>query len=172
MFDIVCILFLYFMFMLDILGIEKILIFKIVTIICLIKLVITLLEKICGITADKKPVLTHFNVLLRSVICIGAFLPCLVFTFASSIKIKIVFIVFVLVIALLTKTLKRSDFKIVLLILLSTFYGIVLAKWYQGNPLEKGFGNNTFFESVGIVLSAMILPFSFYVIKKRGEEET
>ena len=159
------------MFMLDILGIEIILFFKIATVICLVKLMVTLLEKICGVTVHKKPLLAPFNILLRSVVCVGAFLPCLLFTLPSSMEIKIVFVVFVVIIALLTKILKQSDFKIVLLILLSTFYGIVLAKWYQENPLEKGFGSNTFSESVGIVLTAMILPFSFYAIKKEKRED-
>ena len=54
--------------------------------------------------------------------------------------------------------------KAVLLILISSAYGIILAKWYQANPLEGRFGDNGFLDSFGIVLSAIFLLLPIYIL--------
>ena len=166
MIDIICILCLYFVFMLNLFGIEMFFFFKLATLFSLAKLSISAIKLIQGKTiykAENSP--AFIEKMFRIIICITASMTCLMFTAFSSWTIKLTFVGFFAILITLSMFLKKSHFKVTLLLLLTCAYGIILAKWYQTNPLEGKFGDNGFLESIGIVLSSVILIFPVSVIK-------
>ena len=164
MFDIICAMLLYYIYMLNIFGVEMIFIFKVIMTVCIIKLIITVIKAIKGIEGHKEEMTLFWRRYFQITACFGSSVVCLMFTALSSWKIKLIFLLFFSVIMLLTFLLKNSHFKAVLLILISSAYGIILAKWYQANPLEGRFGDNGFLDSFGIVLSAIFLLLPIYIL--------
>ena len=164
MFDILCVLLLYFIFMLNLFGLEMIFIFKVIITICLMKLIITVIKVIKGIERHEEEMPKFWRYYFKITASVGSSVVCLMLTAVSSWKMKFLFLGFLSTIMLLTFLLKNSHFKAVLLISLSSAYGIILAKWYQVNPLEGRFGDNGFLDSLGIVLSAIFLLLPIYIL--------
>lgn len=167
MFDVICILCLYFVFMLNLLGIEIFFIFKVATVISIANLSINVIKLIQGRSIHNTNNMPRFwENTFKIVICVTSSMICLMFTAFASWKIKLIFIGFFSILMTVAFVLKESHFKVTVLVLLTSAYGIILAKWYQANPLEGRFGDNSFLESIGIVLSSVILLFSTYVLTK------
>lgn len=166
MIDIACILCLYFVFMLNLLGVEMLFFFKIATVFSLAKLSISAIKLIQGKSISKTEAYPSFiEKIFKFIICIASSMVCLMFTAFASWTIKFIFIGFFSIFITLSMFLKKSHFKVILLLLLTFAYGILLAKWYQTNPLEGKFGDNGLLESIGIILSSVILIFPVSVIK-------
>ena len=165
MLDVICILCLYFVFMLNLFGIEMFFIFKVATVISIAKLSVSAIKLIQGETIHNTENMPLFwKNSFKIIICVTSSMTCLMFTAFASWKIKLIFLLFFSVIMLLTFLLKNSHFKAVLLILISSAYGIILAKWYQANPLEGRFGDSGFLDSFGIVLSVIFLLLPIYIL--------
>ena len=167
MLDVICILCLYFVFMLNLFGIEMFFIFKVATVISIAKLSVSAIKLIQGGTihnTENMPLFWENS--FKIIICVTSSMTCLMFTAFASWKIKLIFIGFFSILITLSFVLKASHFKVTLLVLLTSAYGIILAKWYQANPLEGRFGDNSFWESIGIVLSSVVLLFSTYALTK------
>ena len=139
-------------------------IFKVIMTICVIKLSFTIIKAIKGIEIHEGEMTLFWRRYFQITASLGSSVICLMFTALSSWKIKLIFLLFFSVIMLLTFLLKNSHFKAVLLILISSAYGIILAKWYQANPLEGRFGDTGFLDSFGIVLSAIFLLLPIYIL--------
>ena len=78
-------------------------------------------------------------------------------------KIKVVFLLWLVVLLLISVVIRNIHLKVVALLIPSVAYGVILAKWYTLNPLENKFGDNGIFDSIGIVLSAVmfLIPLCF-----------
>lgn len=167
MFDILCIVMLYYMFIINLLGIKMIFFFKLFLVICVVNLSISFIKRIQGkttkMTDDAPPFVVR---LLKILVCIASPMGCLIFTAFASWKIQVVFGVFFLALIAVAWLLKASRIKALFLLLLSVCYGIVLAKWYQLNWVEWGFGNNNFSESLGIFSSSVMLLLPIYTLTK------
>ena len=164
MIDIICAMLLYYIYMLNLFGVEMIFIFKVIMTVCIIKLIITVIKSIKGIEGHKEEMTVFWRKYFQITAIVGSSVVCLMLTAFSSWKIKLIFLMFFFVIMLVTFLLKTSHFKAMLLILISSTYGIILAKWYQVNPLEGRFGDNGFLDSLGIVLSAIFLLLPIYIL--------
>jgi hypothetical protein len=79
------------------------------------------------------------------------------FTVFSTWTMKTIFFGFLIIVFLVALIFKNIHVRASLLIIFSSCYGIILAKWYQVHPLEGRFGDNGFLDSLGIVLSAILL---------------
>ena len=166
MVDIICFLCFYFVFMLHLFYTEIPFFFVLVTTFCLTKLSISAIKLIQGKTISKTENLPPIiEKILKILICTASSAMCLTLTAFASWTIKLIFFGFFLIFITLSIILKKSHIKVVLLLLLTFVYGIILAKWYQINPLEGKFGDNGLLESIGIILSSMILIFPVSVIK-------
>ena len=171
MIDIICILCLYFVFMLNLFGIVMLFFLKLATVFSLAKLSISAIKLIQGKNIVAAENLSPFiEKLFKIIISITSSMTCLMFTAFASWTIKLIFVGFFSILITLSMFLKKSHFKVILLLLLTFSYGIILAKWYQTNPLEGKFGDNDLFESIGIIISSVILIFPISVIKNNQIE--
>ena len=150
--------------MLNLFGLEMIFIFKVIITICLIKLSVTVIKFIKGIKRHEEELPKFWRYYFQITASVGSSAVCLMLTAFCPWKIKLLFLGFFSMIMLLTFILKKSHFKVMLLILISSAYGIILAKWYQVNPLEGRFGDNGFLDSFGIILSAIFLLLPIYIL--------
>lgn len=157
MIDIICVILIYFIFLLNLLGVEMIFIFKAIMTICITRIVITALKFLHGIpyrdSEMPKFLYGYFNITFA----LTSSITCIMFTVFSTWTVKIIFFAFLIMVFLTVLIFKNIHVRASLLIILSSCYGIVLAKWYQVNPLEGRFGDNGFGDSLGIVLSAILL---------------
>jgi hypothetical protein len=153
--------------MLNLLGVEMLFFFKIATVFSLAKLSISAIKLFQGKSIYKTDDVPLFvEKTFKIIICIASSMVCIMFTAFASWTIKFIFIGFFSIFTMLSMFLKNSHFKIIILLLFAFADGIILAKWYQSNPLEGKFGDNDFLESIGIILSSVILIFSINILKK------
>ena len=157
MLDIVCVLLIYFIFLLNLFGVEMIFMFKAVMTICIIRLVITALKLLRGVPYQESEMPDFLHRYFNITSTFGSSITCIMFTVFSTWTMKTIFFGFLIIVFLVALIFKNIHVRASLLIIFSSCYGIILAKWYQVHPLEGRFGDNGFLDSLGIVLSAILL---------------
>ena len=167
----ICIILLYILYMLCLLGVEMIFWFKLTAAICIATLIISFIKVILGIPARDQETSRFWIYYYRIAVFGGSVMMCAMLTAAASWKIKVFFLLCLMMIVLVA-LLRNFYVRTTLLMLLSSGYGIVLAKWYQIYPLDGRFGNSSE-ESVGIALSAVmiILPILILCHKEYCEKQ-
>lgn len=154
--DAICIILLYIIFMLSLLGLEMVFWFKIIVTFCIAKLIISFLKVMLGITRRAPECSKFWKCYYQIAVAFGSSMMCAMLTAMSSWKVKGIFFLVLIVIVLIAALIKNFYIRTTMLMLLSAGYGILLAKWYQRNPLEGRFGNCSA-ESIGIALSAVLV---------------
>lgn len=167
----ICIILLYILYMLYLFGVEMIFWFKLTAMICIVSLIISFLKMLMGIPVRKQETTRFWNYYYRIAVFCGSVMMCAMFTAVASWKIKGLFLL-CLSMLVLVALIRNFYVRTTLTFLLSVGYGVVLAKWYQVNPLDGRFGNSSD-ESVGIVLSAVmiILPILILCHKEYCEKQ-
>jgi hypothetical protein len=167
----ICIILLYILYMLYLFGVEMIFWFKVIAMICIASLIISFLKAIMGFPVRKQETSRFWNYYYCIAVFVGSVMMCAMFTAVASWKIKGLFFL-CLSMLLLAALIRNFYVRTTLLFLLSAGYGVVLAKWYQVNPLDGRFGIFSD-ESVGIVLSAVmiILPILILCHKECCEKQ-
>lgn len=145
--------------------------FKLTAMICIVSLIISFLKMLMGIPVRKQETTRFWNYYYRIAVFCGSVMMCAMFTAVASWKIKGLFLL-CLSMLVLVALIRNFYVRTTLTFLLSVGYGVVLAKWYQVNPLDGRFGNSSD-ESVGIVLSAVmiILPILILCHKEYCEKQ-
>lgn len=157
--DAICIILLYSIFMLNLLGLKMVFWFKVIVTVCTAKLIISLLKVLLGIP-NRVPEYSNFwRCYYKIAVTFGSSVMCSMLTAMSSRKVIGIFYLVLIVIVLIALLIKNFYIRTTMLMALSAGYGIILAKWYQRHPLDGSFGNVPK-ESLGIALSAimMLLP--------------
>ena len=170
MFDIVCILGLYFLFLLTLLGVEIPFVFSIGAMICTTKLAITGLKFLFRIPIQEDEPPKFWRTYLTIATILGSSSTCVLLTVHSTWSMKIIFFSFLAVTLLIALILKNAYVRNAFLVATSLCYGIILAKWYQINPLEGRFGDNGLLDSIAIVLSAILFIIPIAMISEKNQE--
>ena len=167
----ICIILLYILYMLYLFGVEMIFWFKVTAMICIASLIISFLKAIMGIPVREQETSRFWIYYYRIAVFLGSVMMCAMFTAVASWKIKGGFLLCLLMLVLVA-LIRNFYVRTTLLFLLSAGYGLVLAKWYQVNPLDGRFGISSD-ESVGIALSAVmiILPILILCHKEYCEKQ-
>lgn len=160
--DAICIILMYFIFMLNLLGIEMIFWFKVIVTVCTAKLIISFLKGLLGIPNRVPEYSKFWRCYYQIAVALGSSVMCAMLTAMSSWKVIGNFFLTLAVIVLIALLIKNFYIRTTMLMLLSSGYGILLARWYQINPLEGKFGNCTA-ESIGIALSAVLVILPIFI---------